>query len=220
MIKENVTELLRELSVGNNMGEKITLVGATKFVPAENINEGIEGGLTDVGENKAQEFRDKYPLLLPVRYHFFGRLQKNKIKYLIGKAFLIQSVDDNSLIDEIDRQSVAAGVITNILLEVNLGEEQKGGYPLAEIGNALKYASLKKGVAVKGLMAMLPEGISEEEGGKLLDELRKTYDFYKEKYGFSYLSAGMSGDYRLAIKHGSNMVRIGTKIFGKRNLNV
>ena len=216
MIADNVKEILNEISGGNNLGEPITLVGATKYQSVEAINEAIAAGLTDAGENKAQEFRDKAPLLLPVNYHFFGRLQKNKVKYLIGKCCLIQSVDSVELIDEINRQSEQKGLTQNILLELNLGEEQKGGFPLNDVGGALEYASKLKNVKVSGFMAMLPESGEESYFITLLDDLRKLYDKYKDVYGFKYLSAGMSGDYALTIKHGANMIRVGTKIFGKR----
>ncbi len=216
MIADNVKEILNEISGGNNLGEPITLVGATKFQPVEAINEAISAGLKDVGENKAQEFRDKAPLLLPVNYHFFGRLQKNKVKYLIGKCYLIQSVDSIELLDEINRLSEQKGVIQNVLIELNLGEEQKGGFKISDADGALKYASGLKNVKVLGFMAMLPELGEESYFITLLSNLRELYDRYKDVYGFKYLSVGMSGDYKLTIKHGANMIRVGTKIFGKR----
>ena len=108
-MKEILDKLFEEISGGNNYGEKVTLVGATKFVPVERINQAISLGLTDIGENKAQEFRDKFPSVLPCNYHFFGRLQKNKVKYLVGKACLIQSVDSIDLASEISKKSVELG---------------------------------------------------------------------------------------------------------------
>ena len=91
MISENLTKIYNDIKNGNNKGEPITLVGATKFVSVEDINEAISLGLTDIGENKAQEFRDKFPLVSPCNYHFIGTIQTNKIKYLIGKASLIEN---------------------------------------------------------------------------------------------------------------------------------
>lgn len=216
MIKDNLQLILNEIKNGNNLGETVTLVGATKFVPAENINIAIDNGLNDIGENKAQEFRDKFDLVHKVNYHFFGRLQSNKIKYLIGKVYLIHSVDSLKLLEEINRQSENANVITNVLLELNLGEEQKGGFNFNEVDGALKYASDLKAVKVLGFMAMLPDSQDEvllENKAKLV---RKIYDNYKDIYSFKYLSMGMSNDYKLAIKNGSNMIRVGSKIFGKR----
>ncbi len=218
MIKSNIQNILNEIKNGNNLGEKITLVGATKFVSVDRINEAIKAGLCDIGENKAQEFRDKFDLVLkPVNYHFFGRLQKNKIKYLIGKVYLIHSVDSIELLEEINNQSEKAGVITNLLLEVNLGEEQKGGFPLNEIQKILELIEDFEFVSVKGLMAMLPDSDDEILLSNLAQKVRKTYDEYREKYNFIYLSMGMSGDYKLAIKNGSNMIRVGSKIFGARS---
>ncbi|MBR5438663.1 MAG: YggS family pyridoxal phosphate-dependent enzyme [Clostridia bacterium] len=216
MIKSNLQTIFNEIKNGNNLGEPITVVGATKFQPVELINEAIENGLKDIGENKAQEFRDKFDSVLPVNYHFFGTLQKNKVKYLIAKCYLIQSVDSLELIEEINRQSLNKQVTTNILLEVNLGEEQKGGLNFEEIKEVLSTISNYSNVKVLGLMAMLPDSNDEALLVSLLEKLRAFYDELKTLYNFKYLSVGMSNDYMLAIKHGSNMVRIGTKIFGRR----
>ncbi|MBR2376994.1 MAG: YggS family pyridoxal phosphate-dependent enzyme [Clostridia bacterium] len=216
MIKDNLQLILNEIKSGNNLGESVTLVGATKFVPVENINIAIDNGLNDIGENKAQEFRDKFDLVHKVNYHFFGRLQSNKIKYLIGKVYLIHSVDSLKLLEEINRQSENVNTVTNVLLELNLGEEQKGGFNFNEVDDALKFASDLKAVKVLGFMAMLPDSQDEvllENKAKLV---RKIYDNYKDIYNFKYLSMGMSNDYKLAIKNGSNMIRVGSKIFGKR----
>lgn len=218
MVKENLEKIFNEIKDGNPFGEKITLVGATKFVPVEVMNEAIACGLKDVSENRAQEFKDKFPLVTqPVNYHFIGSLQKNKVKYLIGKCCLIQSVDSLSLLEEIDRQSVNKGVITNVLLEVNVGvEEQKHGFAYGELESALTTALTFKGIKVKGLMAMLPESDDEDLLFNLASNLRKVYDSYREKYGFEHLSLGMSNDYLVAVKAGSNMIRVGSKIFGRR----
>lgn len=217
MISKNLQAILNEISLGNDRGEKITLVGATKFVPVEIINEAISLGLTDIGENRAQEFKDKFPLVLPVNYHFIGTLQTNKIKYLIGKTSLIESVSRKELIDEISRQSVNKNVTTNVLIQVNIGnEENKHGYTLDEVNSAVSYASSMPNLKVLGLMAMLPESDDQDLLASLFDLMRSKYDELKDVYNFKYLSMGMSGDYKLAIKHGSNMIRVGSAIFGKR----
>lgn len=216
MIENQVKEILKEIENGNNLGEPITLVGATKYVSVENINEGIKAGLKDIGENKPQEFRDKFNEVLPVNYHFFGRLQKNKVKYLIGKTCLIHSVDSIGLLEEINNQSLKNNVVTNILLEVNLGEEQKAGFTFSEVEKLLPLIKGYEGVNLQGLMAMLPDTDDEQLKISLLDGLREFYDKFKVIYNFKHLSVGMSGDYNLAIKHGSNMIRVGSKIFGAR----
>ena len=217
MIKDNLQSILNEIKNGNNLGEKVTLVGATKFVSVENINIAISNGLSDIGENKAQEFRDKFDLVLkPINYHFFGRLQSNKIKYLIGKVHLIHSVDSLKLLEEINKQSEQKGAQTSVLLELNLGEEQKGGFLFSEVENALKFSESLTSVKVLGFMAMLPDISDEILLESKAQSVRKIYDNYKEKYDFKYLSMGMSNDYKIAIKNGSNMIRVGSKIFGKR----
>ena len=218
MVENNLQLILEEIKQGNPYGEKVTLVGATKFVPVDVINRAISAGLKDVSENRAQEFKEKYPLVTqPVNYHFIGSLQKNKVKYLIGKCYLIHSVDSLALLDEISRQAVNKGVVQDVLLEVNMGvEEQKHGFDLSELESALSYAQTVNGVKVLGLMAMLPESDNQEFLFDLAKKLRSVYDKLKEKYGFKYLSLGMSNDYALCVKAGSNMIRVGSKIFGKR----
>ena len=218
MVKENLQVVFDKIKTPNPFGEKVTLVGATKFVPVEVINEAIALGLEDIAENRAQEFKDKFPLVSkPVNYHFIGSLQKNKVKYLIGKCHLIHSVDSVELLEEIARQSVNKGVTTNCLLEVNVGvEEQKHGFSYSELKNALAFSKMLNGVNILGLMAMLPESDNEEFLFKLASELRKVYDSFKDEYNFKHLSMGMSNDYEIAIKAGSNMIRVGSKIFGRR----
>ena len=221
MIKENLLSVMSSIPALNPYGEPITLVGATKTRTAEEINQAIKAGLKDVGENKAQEFRDKFDELLPCRYHFFGRLQTNKVKYLVGKACLIQSVDAVSLAEEIARQSIKKGLVTDILLEVNLGEEQKGGFPINKVGSAYETIKAIEGVRVRGLMAVLPDTKDEKTLREKGRQMRELYDIIRKSDGdFDILSMGMSDDYLLAIECGSNMVRIGSKIFGERHYNV
>ena len=180
MISENLTKIYNDIKNGNNKGEPITLVGATKFVSVEDINEAISLGLTDIGENKAQEFRDKFPLVSPCNYHFIGTIQTNKIKNLIGKASLIESVSSYDIINEISRQSVNANVVTNVLLQVNIGnEENKHGFTLEEIANAVEYSSKLLNVKVLGLMAMLPNSDNQEYLISLCEDLRAKYDELK-----------------------------------------
>ena len=139
MVENNLQLILEEIKQGNPYGEKVTLVGATKFVPVDVINRAISAGLKDVSENRAQEFKEKYPLVTqPVNYHFIVSLQKNKVKYLFGKCYLIHSVDSLALLDEISRQAVNKGVIQDVLFEIYMGvEEQKHGFDLSELESAL-----------------------------------------------------------------------------------
>ena len=136
-VSQNVKKLLESLPEKNAFGEKITLVGAVKLQSPQDINEAITAGLTDIGDNHVQEFRDKFSLIEgnPKR-HFIGRLQTNKIKYLLGKVDLYHSVDRMNLAEELSKKSSNAGVISNILIQINIGnEETKGGFDFEEAEN-------------------------------------------------------------------------------------
>ncbi len=219
MIRENVTALLKELEGGNVYHERVTLVAATKTRTPEEINEAIVAGITDIGENKVQEFTAKYDDVKGGRRHFIGHLQLNKVKYLIGKVDLIESVDRDELAEELAKRSQKANIVTNILIEVNIGcEESKSGYPLEEAYEAYERLRGMQGLCVKGFMAMLPISGDEQYLGSLVGKMRELYDRAKaQDHNIEYLSMGMSGDWRLCIKHGSNMVRLGTAIFGERH---
>ena len=219
MIKENLEKIFKEIKNGNNYGEKITLVGATKMQDADTINEAIACGLTDIGENKAQEFRDKNDFVSPTATrHFFGRIQTNKLKYVVGKVSLIQSVDSYKIAEEISKRSISLDIVSDILIEINVANDQnKGGINKENISEFLEKISCLPNVKILGLMTILPESDNQEYLAKLFDETREIYNFYKDKYNFKHLSMGMSSDYLIAIKHGSNMIRVGSKIFGARN---
>ncbi len=220
MLKDNVKKVLDEIADGNNFGEKITLVAATKMQSAETINSAIDCGVTVVAENKVQEFREKTALLSPCRQHFIGHLQTNKVKYVVGKVELIHSVDSVNLASEINAYAEKRGVVQDILLEINVGgETSKSGFPFFDTENAVKEIADKfKNVRIKGLMAMMPISEDKEYLASLFDKMRALYDKLKnEGQPFTYLSMGMSEDYKTAIAHGSNMIRLGTALFGKRN---
>lgn len=218
MIEERVKEILSEISAGNCFHEPVTLVAATKTRTAREINRAIQAGVTDIGENRVQEFTAKYDEVQGARRHFIGRLQTNKVKYLIGKTCLIHSVDRMELTETISRLSQKAGITSDILLEVNLGEDSKGGYPFLEAFQAYERLRDIKGLRVRGFMAMLPLEASEDEAGKLCDQMRALFEKARaQDENIKYLSMGMSGDYKLCLAHGSNMIRLGTTIFGERN---
>lgn len=218
MLENNISEVFEEIKNGNNLGEKITVVGATKTVDASVINKAIKLGVTIVGDNKVQEFRDKSPMINGATFHFIGRLQRNKVKYLIGKVSLIQSVDSLSLAEEIDKQSQKKDVVTDILIEVNVGkDENKGGFFPDDVENGVKQIAKLKNIRIKGLMAVLPKA-DEIKISELCLQMREIYDTIKAQgFELEYLSMGMSGDYKIAIKNGSNMIRLGSKLFGERN---
>lgn len=220
MIEENLKNLFISLPKTNPQGERVTLVGAVKLQPPEAINRAICGGLRDIGDNHVQEFRDKYPLIEgnPVR-HFIGHLQTNKVKYLIGKVDLYHSLDRYALAEELSRRSERAGVISNLLIQINIGNEQtKSGFDLSEADEAYAKIKAMPALKVKGLMAMLPDTDDCAELERLARLMRAKFDELKANDNeIEYLSMGMSGDYKICIDCGSNMIRLGTAIFGKRN---
>lgn len=219
MIEENVKNLLAQLPQTNPFGEKVTLVGAVKLQSPEAINRAICGGLRDIGDNHVQEFKEKYDLICgnPVR-HFIGHLQTNKVKYLIGKVDLYHSLDRYDLAAELSKRGERAGVVSNVLLQINIGnEESKSGFDLSEADEA--YSKIKElpALKIKGLMAMLPDTDDLNLLERLAKLMRAKFDELKAiDPDFEHLSMGMSGDYRLCIACGSNMIRLGTAIFGKR----
>lgn len=219
MLKENLDKIFEQIKNGNNLGEQITLVGATKTVPVERINKAVEYGLKVVAENKVQEFREKTDYIIGAEQHFIGHLQSNKAKYLVGKVALIHSVDSLSLAKIIDDIAEKRNVKQNVLLEVNIGkEENKSGFFAEEVLSSAREIVKFKNVSLQGLMAMLPKNSEEEKKVKLCLQMRDLFDTLKrEGLPFKYLSLGMSEDYLTAIKCGSNMIRLGSEIFGKRN---
>ena len=218
-ISQNVKTLLDELRAGNGYGEPVTLVAATKTRTPEEINEAIAAGITDIGENKVQEFRDKFDAVQGGNRHFIGHLQTNKIKYLVGRTYLIQSLDRDELAEELSKRCQRANVTQDVLIEVNIGcEESKSGYPLQEAWAAYERIRATQGLRVRGFMAMLPLAGGEEELSALVKEMRALFERAKaQDENIRWLSMGMSGDWKLCLRHGANMIRLGTAIFGERH---
>lgn len=218
-ITERVRELKRQLACGNNFGEKITLVAATKMQSVEAINEAIVAGVDAIAENKPQEFRDKNEVLSACPRHFIGHLQTNKIKYLLGKVELYHSCDREELAQELARQSVKNGLTSNVLVQINIGAEtSKSGYAYEDAKIVYERIACTEGLCAKGFMAMLPELGEEAYLRSLVKKMRGLYDWAKDNFpDTEYLSMGMSGDYKLCIEEGSNMIRVGSTIFGRRN---
>ena len=219
IITQRVKEIKEELKNGNLFGEKVTLVTATKMQNVIAINEAIAAGVDAVAENKPQEFRDKNDFLLPCSRHFIGHLQTNKIKYLIGKIDLYHSCDREELAVAIATQSVRKGISSNVLIQINIGEETtKGGYAYDEAQETFLLLQKMEGVTVKGFMAMLPDIDEEETLRRLCKKMRRLFDWAKtQSDAVEYLSMGMSGDYKLCVEEGSNVIRLGSTIFGARN---
>ena len=217
-IEENVSQILNELKGGNPFGEKVTLVLATKTRTADEINRALAAGVSDIGENRVQEFCDKFDSVKGGNRHFIGHLQTNKVKYLVGRTYLYHSIDRDELASELQKRSQAKGIISDILVQINIGnEESKGGYPLEEGFNVYKRLFSFENLRVRGFMAMLPVSNDEKYLGALCDRMRALYDKARaEDENITCLSMGMSGDYKLCIARGANMVRLGTAVFGKR----
>lgn len=203
---------------GRNDG--VTIVAAVKTQPKELIEQVVRAGLIDnIGDNRVQEFMANYDPALKVNRHFIGRLQTNKVKYIIDKVCLIHSLDRDDLAYEIDRQARKHSLTADCLVEVNMGSEiSKGG---VEPKEALSFAeSVKKypNVRVKGLMSVLP---NTDDGEKLIAMYRDLHSLFldmKERFdGIDILSCGMTNDYELAVTYGgSNMIRPGRVLFGDR----
>lgn len=221
-LEKNLREISDFIAGGNDRGEKITLVGATKTVNAETINKAISLGLKVVAENKVQEFREKTDLITGAEQHFIGHLQTNKVKYVVGKVKLIHSVDSLRLAEEINDFAFKRGIVQDILAEINAGgEESKSGFSFYETKTALAEIKKLKNVRLTGLMAMFPISEDEKYIAALCKKMRALYDEKnQEGYGLTVLSMGMTEDYKIAVKNGSNTIRIGSGIFGKRNYGV
>lgn len=219
MLKQNLAQIFSLTDKGNNLGEPITVVGASKTMSVEVINEAIKLGLKVVAENKVQEFNQKHDFIVGADQHFIGHLQTNKVKYLVGKVKLIHSVDSIHLAEAINARAEQIGTIQDVLLEVNVANEQtKSGFNYDEIEQVANELSSLDNLQVKGLMAMLPNTDDEQLLSLLCQKMRALFDKLKASgFDFEYLSVGMSQDYKIAIKNGSNMIRLGRTIFGERN---
>ena len=198
------------------------LIAVTKTHSAEEILPLAEAGVTEIGENRVQELLGKLPELGDrFRIHLIGRLQRNKVKQVVGNVCMIQSVDSEPLAAEIHSRALAAGRRMPVLVEVSpAGEEQKGGVPFEETEAFLKRIAPLEGLEIRGLMAVMPLTDDREYLDGLFARMRGLYDRLREKdlggVTMEELSMGMSGDYRLAAAHGATMVRVGSAIFGPR----
>lgn len=203
--------------------EEIQLVAATKMNDAERIRAAIAAGLTACGENRVQELLEKYEQAAyeGAQLQFIGTLQTNKVKYLIGKVSLIQSVSSVKLGRCIAREAEKRGIRQDILLEVNIGpEEAKSGLLREEVAQAAQTLALLPSVHVRGLMAIPPNPTVADKSRHYFDEMRQLFvDISAKKYDnvdMDFLSMGMTADFEEAIACGANLVRVGTAIFGKR----
>ena len=226
-IQENIAAIREEMDraarESGRTGRDITLVGASKMNDAAVCREAIAAGIDVLGENRVQEMTEKLeqhaydgaPL------HFIGHLQRNKVKQVVGKAALIQSVGSEALLAEIEKTAEKLELVQNILLEVNIGgEESKSGFTPEEIFAAAEKARTLPHVQVQGLMSIPPVETVPHGNLPYFEQMYRLYVDISEKIydnELKYISMGMSGDFADAIRAGSNMVRVGTAIFGARN---
>ena len=226
-IAENIAHVRAEMEqaareAGRDPSE-ITLVGASKMNDAAACREAVAAGIDALGENRVQEMTQK---LAEHAYdgaplHFIGHLQRNKVKQVVGKVALIQSVGSLPLLEEIEKVAAAQDLVQDILLEVNIGgEEAKSGFAPEELPQAAAYAKGLAHIRVRGLMTIPP--VAVEKGGNIpyFEKVHRLFvDISREMYDnkWEYISMGMSGDYADAVRCGANMVRVGSAIFGARN---
>ena len=227
-IGKNVEHVKAEIArAAGNAGRdpaEILLVAATKMNDASAVRAAVRAGVDICGENRVQEMLEKNAqgAYEGTPLHFIGHLQKNKVRQVVGLCELIHSVDSLSLLQEIAKTAEKRGLVQDVLLEINIGnEESKSGFSPEEIGMALEEAAKMTAIRVRGLMAIPPICEKPEENRPFFLKMQKLFvDNCRKKYdniSMDFLSMGMSGDYTEAIRCGANMVRVGTGIFGPRN---
>lgn len=217
-VQENINNAL--IRAGRN--DDVTLIAVTKTVDVQRINEAIKAGAKNIGENKVQEVMDKFDKINDnVNWHMIGHLQTNKVKYIIDKVCLIHSLDRISLAEEIDKRAKGKNIIKDVLLEVNIGEEEsKFGLRKEEVVPFVESILNFENLRIKGLMTVAPFSERPEDVRYVFRELKKLGENIESRHyenvEMKFYSMGMTNDYEIAIEEGSNMVRIGTAIFGKR----
>lgn len=227
MLKENLREVEEKIQKAcersGRSREEVTLVAVSKTKPVPMLQEIYDCGVRDFGENKVQELTDKYDQLPEdIRWHMIGHLQRNKVKYIIGKTELIHSVDSLRLAEAIEAESAKKGCITDVLLEVNVAkEESKFGFLPEEVLEAVEHFGKFSHIRVMGLMTIAPYVEDPEENRLYFAKLKQlSVDIAAKKVNnvtMSIFSMGMTNDYEVAIEEGATIVRVGTGIFGERN---
>ncbi len=224
-IRENVEHVRETMALacqrsGRSIGD-VKLIAVTKFVETARIAEAVAAGITEIGENRAQEFTEKLTFYKQnhLRAHFIGQLQTNKVKYICGNADLIQSVDREPLLDAITAFAGKHGVLQDILIEVNIGREpQKGGVLPEDLDRLAERIAAQDCVRLRGLMCV-PPATDRDAVRPYFRNMRERYEQLKAAYPalpIDTLSMGMSHDYDVAIEEGATTVRVGTAIFGPR----
>lgn len=209
--------------IKENLKDNITLVAVSKTKPIEDIELAYKFGQRDFGENKVQEVINKEEILpKDIRWHFIGNLQTNKVKYLVGKVYLIHSLSSIKLLHKIESEFSKENCTANLLIQINIGkEESKGGILEEELFDLVKEVEKCSFCKVRGLMSIIPKG-NDEENRNYFRKMKTIYDkLSKEEYkniSMEILSMGMTHDYKIALEEGSNLIRVGEGIFGKRNV--
>ncbi len=229
-IQQNITEILKNVEVSAKKVGKtlddITVIAVTKTVDSKRAEEAVFAGLNNLGENRVQEFMNKYEQMdnSNINWHIIGHLQTNKVKYIINKVKLVHSVESLSLAEELDKRSEQHGIVTEILIEMNIGEEEsKFGLKRNDLFDFLRMIEHLDNIRIVGLMTVAPFSEDKESVRWVFKEMKKLYDEVSntsfKNVQMKYLSMGMTNDYDIAIEEGSNIVRIGTAIFGSREYN-
>ena len=230
MLKENLEAVQKNIieackKVGRDSNE-VTLIAVSKTKPLSDIEEIMDLGVIEFGENKVQELVDKYEnIKAPVHWHLIGHLQTNKVKYIVDKVALIHSVDSLKLAEQISKEAVKKNVISNILVQLNVAkEETKFGIETEEVYDLVEKISKLPNISIQGLMTIAPFVENPEENRLIFRKLHQLYVDIKQKnidnVNMNVLSMGMTNDYQVAIEEGATMVRVGTGIFGARNYNI
>ncbi len=223
LVEENIKKACEK--VGRDVNE-VTLIAVSKTKPYTAIEEALPTGVKDYGENKVQELCDKYEILpKDIKWHMIGHLQRNKVKYLAGKASLIHSVDSIRLAEQIEKEYAKADEIANILIEVNMAqEESKFGITSEETEQLVREIAKFPHIRIKGLMTIAPYTDNPESNRVYFRNMKKLSVDIENKnidnVSMSVLSMGMTGDYQVAVEEGATLVRVGTGIFGERNYNI
>ena len=229
-IQKNIADILKNVEasarkVGKTLAD-ITVIAVTKTVDCERAKEAVSAGLNNLGENRVQEFMNKYEKMdnSDISWHIIGHLQTNKVKYIINKVKLIHSLDSVALAEEIDKRSGQRGVVTEVLIELNIGEEEsKFGIKNYELIDFIKSVENFENIKISGLMTVAPYMENKEEVRWVFKEMKRLYDLVSDmnfkNVKMKYLSMGMTNDYDVAIEEGSNVIRIGTAVFGSRIYN-
>lgn len=230
MIKDNYAEVEKRVGEAcersGRARSEVTLIAVSKTKPVEMLNEVIACGAVDLGENKVQEMCGKIEVIdKPVNWHLIGHLQRNKVKYIVDKAYMIHSVDSLRLANEIQKEALKADVVCKVLIEVNIGEEEsKEGVTVSEAPELIREISKLSNVKVMGLMTVAPPADEPEGNRKYFAGMKKLFEEIKAmnipNVEMKELSMGMTGDFEVAIEEGATMVRVGTAIFGERNYNI